>query len=286
MIRLPHLARRRGLDAARLRELLPLPPEEMRALVGPTEPEAFDQEAGDPVFPTVQARQYASVLDFGCGCGRLARRLALAGTPRPARYLGLDLHRGMIQWDNENIAPVLPDFRFEHHDVFNLGFNPGADKPPVAALPVEDGSVTLFIAWSVFTHLVQSQAEFYLTELARVLAPDGVAIVTWFLFDKAYFPMMQDFQNALYINDSDPSNAVVYDREWLLQSLHARGLRIRAAEAPEIRGFQWPTEIEHGERSIALPRDDAPLGRKPPPAGIAQPDRVGLDADVPPPVSE
>jgi hypothetical protein len=58
---------------------------------------------------------------------------------------------------------------------------------------------------------------------------------------------------------------VIYDRRWLLDALDRRGLRIRAVEPPDIRGFQWVTEIEPGQGSIALPDDDAPCGRRPPP---------------------
>lgn len=228
------------------------------------------------MFPTVSSEQYSSVLDFGCGCGRIARQLALAHAPMPSRYVGIDLHRGMVQWANDNLAPMLPNFSFVHHDVFNETFNPNPKLSRTARFPAKDKSVTLLIAWSVFTHLVQDQAEYYLDEVARVLHRDGVMIATWFLFDKPRLPMMQDFQNALYINDTDPTNAVLFDREWLVQSLDTRGLRIRAIKAPDIRGFQWLAEIERGQGSISLPPDDAPLGREAPPMGPPNPSQVGL----------
>lgn len=243
-----------------------MPPVELRELVGPTEPEAFEQPEGVPVFPTLRREeQYDFVLDFGCGCGRVARKLALAAAPMPKRYVGFDLHAGMINWANENLAPELPGFTFLHADVFNAGFNPAPSLPRTARFPAEDNTVSLLIAISVFTHLTQSQAETYLDEVHRVLRPDGVMLASFFLFDKAYFPMMQDFQNALYINDWDPSNAVIFDGEWLLASLDARELRIEAARAPSIRGYHWELEIVPGRGSVALPRDHAPFGRMPPP---------------------
>jgi SAM-dependent methyltransferase len=258
-----------------LRTTLPVPPLEMRELVGPTEPEAFDHPTGEPVFPTVKPEQYASVLDFGCGCGRVARQLALAAAPMPERYVGIDLHAGMIRWASEQLAPSLPGFSFLHHNVFNAGFNPDPSLPRAAPFPVEDGSVTLLIGYSVFTHLVEAQAESYLDEVARVLRPDGVMMATWFLFEKAFFPMMQDFQNALYINDQDPTNAVIFDREWLVAALDARGLRIRAAQPPGLRGFQWLMEIVPGSGSIPIPPDSAPFGRKPPPVGREDAHKIG-----------
>lgn len=269
-------ATRRLASGQTLRDVLPLPPVELRELVGTTDPAMFDQPDGEPVFPQASAEQYRSVLDFGCGCGRVARRLALAAAPMPERYLGLDLHRGMIQWDVENLSPWLPRFSFAHHNVYNHSFNPGGDRSGVAPLPAPDGDITLVVAWSVFTHLVQSQAEHYLAEIARVLAPGGLMIATWFLFEKAYFPMMQDFQFALYINDVDPTNAVIFDRDWLLRALDARGLRVRAATPPALRGYQWTLEVEPGHGSIELPSDDAPFGHLPPPLGRPGASRLGL----------
>jgi hypothetical protein len=88
--------------------------------------------------------------------------------------------------------------------------------------------------------------------------------------------MMQDFPQALYINDVDPTNAVIFDSEWLIRSLDERGLRVRASTVPQVRGYQWITEIERGHGSQELPADDSPFGRAPPPIGRADPSRVGL----------
>jgi SAM-dependent methyltransferase len=248
----------------------------MRELVGLTDPAGFDHPVGSPVFPTVAASQYESVLDFGCGCGRVARQLGVAAAPMPGRYVGIDLHRGMIRWDRENLAPRLPGFSFQHHDVFNPGLNPDPGAPRTRPVPVADAEVTLLIAISVFTHLVEAQAEYYLGEVARVLRQDGVMVSSWFLFDKAPFPMMQEFQNALYINDSDPTNAVIFDRSWLLAKLDGLGLRVRAATPPTIRGFHWILEIEPGRGSVALAQDTAPEGHAAPPIGRANPAEIGL----------
>jgi SAM-dependent methyltransferase len=233
--------------------------------------------AYDAIAAKVPPAEAAAVLDFGCGCGRVARQLALAAAPMPERYLGIDLHAGMIRWVSENLEPELPNFSFAHHDVHNPGLNPDPALPRTAPLPVGDGEVTLMVAVSVFTHLLQDQVEYYLDEVARVLAAHGVLQSTFFLFDKAYFPMMQGFQAALYINDNDPTNAVILDRAWLLEQLDRRGLRVRAATAPEIRGFQWLVQIERGRGSIELPPDEAPLGHRPPPVSETPAHLVGDD---------
>ena len=44
--------------------------------------------------------------------------------------------------------------------------------------------------------------------------------------------MMQDFQNALYINDVDPTNAVIFDRDWVRREAGAAGLTIHRVAQP------------------------------------------------------
>jgi SAM-dependent methyltransferase len=240
---------------------LPFPPLEMRENVGPTATAAFDNPYGEPIFPDLPAEAYESVFDFGCGCGRLARQL-IQQEPRPRRYLGVDLHAGMIAWCQENLAPHAPGFGFRHHDVLYEAWNPGEGKPATAPFPTEDGSCTLIIAHSVFTHLIQVHAEYYLGEVARILAGNGVFEATWFLFDKREMPMMQDFQNALYINEVDPTNAVIFDRAWLVETARRNGMGIASATPPKARGFHWRVRMGLGETGFEagdFPEDAAPV---------------------------
>jgi len=262
ILRRPKLRRRDG-------DGLPIPPVELRELVGITDAKTFDNPDAGVVFPGLAAGSYRFVADFGCGCGRIARQLARQPV-RPEHYVGVDLHRGMIKWCNDNLAPRLDGFEFHHHDVYNPSFNPDPALPRTAAIPVDTGHASLVIAWSVFTHLVQSQVEWYLQEVRRILADDGVAVTTWFLFDKGGFPMMQDSQSALYINECDITNAVIFDREWAVAMIESHGLVIDSATPPEIRGFQWVLRLTPGRpgaQSVSLPRDEAPIGRMPPPLG-------------------
>ena len=242
---------------------LPIPPLEMREAVGPTDPAAFDNPAGQPIFPGLPEEAYDSVFDFGCGCGRLARQL-IQQQPRPREYLGVDLNLPLIDWCRENLSPRAPGFEFGHHDVRYPGiWNAGEDKPDVVPFPVGDASRSLVIAFSVFTHLIEAQAEYYFKEVARILAPSGVFYSTWFLFDKGSFPMMQDFQNALYINDENPTNAVIFDRDWLVDVARRSGLAITAADPPEVRGFHWRIAMmaaASGVEAVDLPQDEAPVG--------------------------
>ncbi|HEV8239393.1 MAG TPA: class I SAM-dependent methyltransferase [Thermoanaerobaculia bacterium] len=269
----------RGDACAMSRTRPPMPPPELRLLVGGVGDEHYENPTGERLWG-LPREAFDFVLDWGCGCGRIARKLLLQDPP-PRRYLGFDLHRGMVRWCREHLAPCAPGFDFVHQDVRNVGLNPQGEHD-VLPLPVTNHTVSLFVAVSVFTHVLEPAATFYLGELARVLRPGGVAVTSWFLFDKADFPMMQESQNALFVNAVDPTNAVIYDREWLRRTLREKELAIWRVEQPEVRGFQWRLFLAPlGERpEVELPADSAQPGiRRSPqlPAGAAE---LGVHDDL------
>jgi SAM-dependent methyltransferase len=243
------------------------------------EPGRYENPSGELIYPYLPVTAYESVLDFGCGCGRVARRL-IQQNVQPRRYLGFDLHRGMVAWCQSNLTTRAPNFRFEHHDVYNAGLNPdGRDR--MLPLPVANSSFSLFNAISVFTHTTQEQAEHYLREAARVLTRDGYLHASWFLFDKQLFPMMQPAQNALYTDETDLSSAVIFDRGWLRETAGAAGLTITWAEP----GFQWAhrhaPERSQANRDVALRQRHsstpvvAPCGLDSFEVGVQEPDISG-----------
>lgn len=90
----------------------PGPPLELRDLVGQTDIAHFDNASGAPICEGVPESAWRSYFDFGCGCGRTATPPA-AG-PRPGRYVGVDLHAGMIRWCREHLAPLAEGPRRAH----------------------------------------------------------------------------------------------------------------------------------------------------------------------------
>lgn len=220
----------------------PLPPEEYRRLVSHDD-EIFAIVPGPVVYAEIREELYESVFDFGCGCGRVARQL-MCQDVKPQRYLGIDIHKGMIDWCQQNLTSFDPTFRFLHHDVYNVGLAPDNTRQLTAPFLVGDGEYSLVIAHSVFTHVIKEQSEFYLAEVSRILSEKGVARTTWFFFDKLTFPMMMDFQACLYINAVDPTNAVIYDWRWFLQLVRKCGLRVSLTIPPALRGFQWQVFLE------------------------------------------
>jgi SAM-dependent methyltransferase len=97
-------------------------------------------------------------LDFGSGAGRALRHFADL-VPHNA-FWGCDVHGASIDWLNGHLAPMRG---------LACGHAPG--------LPLEDGSLDLVWATSVFTHI--DRWSLWLLEMHRVLAPDGLLIASW-----------------------------------------------------------------------------------------------------------
>lgn len=222
----------------------PMPPLAMRKTVGPTDESFFDNPSGAPAFADLPADfdldyVYRRVFDFGCGCGRQARQLMLQRCP-PDEYAGIDISRDMVEWCRRNLTPYDRRFTFQHHDVYNLTYAPKNSKVRTRPLEFADCHFTLVNAHSVFTHLFEDQATFYLREVARVAATNGLIRTTWFAMNRDLFPVLADFQNSIFLNEIDPTQAVYFDWRWI-QNLASRcGLRVAAIQWPRTKGWQFP----------------------------------------------
>jgi SAM-dependent methyltransferase len=98
-----------------------------------------------------------SLLDFGCGCGRVIRYWK----DHPADIHGCDYDSGAVAWCRRHLS--FADFR-----VTRL-------RPP---LPYPSGRFDLVYALSVFTHLPEELQAPWIDELDRVLAPGGCLLLT------------------------------------------------------------------------------------------------------------
>jgi SAM-dependent methyltransferase len=247
---------------------IPLPPIELRRSIGSEDPAIFDNPDGKFIFgDKIDPAHYARVFDFGCGCGRVARQL-LQQKVVPEKYVGIDLNKKAIDWCVENLSPINEKFSFRHHNIYNAGLNPSSISQ-VLPFYIRDKQFSLVNATSVFTHVIEENVEFYLNEISNILDRDGIFRSTWFLFNKKFFPFMQEYQNALYINLTDPTNAVVFDSDWLRAKMKEANLSIYKIHPPSTRGFQWEiyaSRVEQGLPEAEFPLDEAPFGiRRSPP---------------------
>ena len=175
-----------------------------------------------------------SVLDVGCGMGRMARPL-VGYLDAAGSYDGFDVNREGIGWCRRRYARH-DNFRFQIADLYNRRYNPrGAHPASEYRFPYEDSSFELVIATSVLTHLLESEAEHYLEEMTRVLKPDGRALITFFLLNEESRRLIRDGLSALAFLDPDdhvsvldadlPEEAVAYDEGWVRERVDAIDVR-------------------------------------------------------------
>jgi SAM-dependent methyltransferase len=100
-----------------------------------------------------------SVLDFGCGSGRVLPHVAALAPD--ARCTGCDVDAGAITWAARHLR--------------EREWSLSGAVPP---LPFAAGQFDLVYSISVFSHLEEQLQDRWLAELRRVLAPGGVALLT------------------------------------------------------------------------------------------------------------
>ncbi|HEU0316308.1 MAG TPA: class I SAM-dependent methyltransferase [Solirubrobacteraceae bacterium] len=146
---------------------LPVPPARLRVLVSGTADPEFFLETGRSQAAFVRATlarngvslaPAAPVLDFGCGCGRLARWWS---GPAGRGLYGCDPNRDLVAWCRANLP-------FMNAAVTE-------ERPP---LPYPDASFDFVYALSIFTHLPSAPAAAWMAELARVIRPGGHLLFT------------------------------------------------------------------------------------------------------------
>jgi SAM-dependent methyltransferase len=144
-----------------------VPPRQLRARTGVPGARAFvasGREAAQEIEDALASARVAvgdvqSVLDFGCGPGRVLPHVASLAAR--ARGTGCDVNAPAIEWAREH----RPGLRWEVS-----GF-----EPP---LPFADAAFDLVYSISVFSHIDAELQARWLRELERVLQPNGVALLS------------------------------------------------------------------------------------------------------------
>jgi SAM-dependent methyltransferase len=146
---------------------LPLPPARLRVLVdGHGDPAGFlaDSRAGAAMIEDtlraagIELADLGSLLDFGCGCGRIARNWARVEGPE---VHGCDYNPELVEWCRDNLSFM--DARVN------------AAEPPS---PYDSDRFDLVYAVSIFTHLTEPLGGAWMAELRRIVAPGGLLLFT------------------------------------------------------------------------------------------------------------
>jgi SAM-dependent methyltransferase len=148
----------------------PIPDPELIFLVnGHRDPHAFDisrRATAENIISLlseggVDYRSFRSILDFGCGCGRV-----LAGwegmLDQSVRLYGCDINERLIAFCKENI-PFAETTRTGYY-------------PP---LPYRDNQFDFAYLASVYTHLSLAAALQWTGELTRIVKPGGIVMMSY-----------------------------------------------------------------------------------------------------------
>lgn len=220
-----------------------VPPKRMIFIGG-----AAYKEIGDEFFAHFKThgklKPTDTVLDVGCGIGRMAR--PLTGYLSSGRYEGVDIDRNGIDWCVKNITKRFPNFKFQVADVFNKHYNPGGkSKASEYRFPFPDGTFDFVFLTSVFTHMFPEDVENYLREISRVMKNGGRCLITYFILNRESSDLIGagrsqiDFKSVtpeFYVMDKDvPEDATCFTEEYIRKIYERFGVRI---EEP-IRYGSW-----------------------------------------------
>lgn len=166
-----------------------LPPVWMMNKIGSHSAQHFKNTASWSFVELVRRGRLSTlshVIDIGSGCGRLA--IPFSRLIKEGEYHGTDVFEEGINWCTQNITPQNPRFRFHLQNVENNYYFGGDIKPSstISLSFAQTNSIDFVFAISVFTHLVEADAERYLEEIARCLKPDGLAYLTAFIIDRSF----------------------------------------------------------------------------------------------------
>lgn len=144
----------------------PIPPAGLRTRVGGASRREFTAVGREGAAAILRAfdrvrdpsRSYPNWLDFGCGCGRVARWMQGA---RPVVGLtGVDVDAAQVRWAQRHLPGEFAVMR---------------PSPPLGFAPE---SFDVVYAISIFTHLDEREQFAWLGEFLRILRPGGLLIAT------------------------------------------------------------------------------------------------------------
>jgi len=180
------------------------------------------------------------ILDVGCGLGRLAwpvsRELGERGT-----YNGIDTVPEYVGWCTTGLGLDPARFSFHLADIYSSFYNRfGTIKPEEFHFPWPDGTFTLAIATSLFTHLSAAATVNYVREISRLLVPGGRLFASLFVLDNESREALETgptapsftipFEHGMLSDPENPDFAIAFDATWLHQVFISAGFEIAAYE--------------------------------------------------------
>ena len=187
-------------------------------------------------LPLSEVDQTSSVLEVGCGAGRLSRVIADHLAPTGS-YVGLDVRAELIRELEARVPPAYPNVHFVEADVQNERYRPrGRLSGAEYEFPFSDEEFDFVFLYSVFTHMMPAEVERYLQEIVRVLKPHGRCVSSYFLLDPVSVAQIEKgvashlFVHALgqhrVVSLEKPEANVAYDEAYIRDLYRRSGLSI------------------------------------------------------------
>lgn len=228
----------RVTDADALERAAPLPPHALALRAGVPDPadvmasyRAVGRDSRATILDLLGAEwsfEGRRVLDFGCGSGKVMRHFLAEAAD--CELWGCDIDERSIAWIDAALNPPLHAFR-------------NGEAPP---LDVPDAHFHLVWSVSVFTHLTDHWAG-WLAELHRVLAPGGLAIVSFLggaMYEvwtgEAWEPDRIGMTVLDHGQDWERGGPTVFHSPWWLREHWGRAfeiVRMREGSAPREHGL-------------------------------------------------
>ena len=218
-------------------------------VVGGGDPELVAQEVVTAIDKYAQLNPGDSILDVGCGCGRIAAALTQY-IDRKGRYIGIDIVPGLIDFARNFITPRYPHFKFLLLNESNKTYDSwrrqeGEMGIATLAEAVSAESIDLAISVSLFTHLDYAPALAMLASISRILKNDGRVFMTVFVLNAAarggieggrsVFSFKQRTPSGKLAAEKsdDPTFAVAYDNGLLDELIGSTGFQLER----HVRGY-------------------------------------------------
>ena len=203
---------------------IPLPPQDLRMGGAHFLEDADFVEGGVRDVRVLRRRagltRESRLLDWGCGAGRLAIGVkTLLGHVED--YHGIDIQPHLLEWARDNLTDE--HTRFTLVDAQNKRYNPSGTTS--YEIPAEPGSVDVFYAYSVFSHMLADDVAGYSRTIASLLAPRGRAWLTAFV-EEDVPDCVENPRDYRKLRWRGPLHCVRYERRFFESTLWDAGLAV------------------------------------------------------------
>ena len=194
-----------------------------------------------PFLSREYCKSNSDIVEFGCGCGRIAQSLRepwFHGT-----YVGVDIDNEMLEYCRNNFPAerfqfILSPHKSTTYSSGNLDLTSIDRRDLVVAEP---NSKDFVYAFTLYTHLLENEITDYLRETYRILRSGGIMYMNFLCIEHVPLGERWTFQhrcgNAYVESERYPEAAVAYHEGFITELVTNCGFREVTVSPPQ-RGGQ------------------------------------------------